>query len=112
VQQLKQGVTTRKMLPVLECVNIPFHTQFIDDSGRVRPNDVMQNAADSMLDEPVRTENALHPRRPAIPAAALPARFCLPPVSARSHTLHWPHLTCAQRTPQPPHSFAESDTVT
>jgi NAD(P)H-dependent FMN reductase len=63
VQQLKQVVTTLKMLPVFESVNIPFHTQFIDDSGRLEPNEIMEKAADAMLDELVRTEAALRPLR-------------------------------------------------
>jgi NAD(P)H-dependent FMN reductase len=63
VQQLKQVVTTLRMLPVLESVNIPFHTQFIDDSGRVQANETMELAADAMLAELVRTEAALRPLR-------------------------------------------------
>jgi len=41
VQQLKQVVTALKMIPIAESVNIPFFSQFIDDSGTVRPNDLM-----------------------------------------------------------------------
>jgi NAD(P)H-dependent FMN reductase len=63
VQQLKQVVTTLKMLPVFESVNIPFHSQFIDDEGRLEPNEIMEKAADAMLDELVRTEAALRPLR-------------------------------------------------
>jgi NAD(P)H-dependent FMN reductase len=63
VQQLKQVVTTLKLVPVVESVNIPFHTQFIDGSGRVQPNDVMNDAADSMLRELVRLEGVLRPLR-------------------------------------------------
>jgi NAD(P)H-dependent FMN reductase len=55
VQQLKQVVTALKMIPVAESVNLPFFTQFIDDSGTVRPNDVMTRSADAMLDELART---------------------------------------------------------
>lgn len=66
VQQLKQVVTTLKMLPVFESVNIPFHSQFIDASGRVQANDVMTQSASAMLDELARTEAALRTlRRPA-----------------------------------------------
>ncbi len=63
VQQLKQVLTTLRMLPVFESVNIPFHTQFIDDSGRVQANETMELAADAMLDELLRTEAALRPLR-------------------------------------------------
>jgi NAD(P)H-dependent FMN reductase len=59
VQQLKQVVTTLKMLPVFESVNIPFHTQFIDEEGEVQANDIMIKAASAMLDELARTESAL-----------------------------------------------------
>jgi NAD(P)H-dependent FMN reductase len=65
VQQLKQVVTTLRMLPVFDSVNIPFHTQFLDDDGTFQANAVMEQAADTMLDELVRTEAALRPLRPA-----------------------------------------------
>jgi NAD(P)H-dependent FMN reductase len=63
VQMLKQVVTTLKMLPVFESVNIPFHTQFMDDEGRVQANETMELAADAMRDELVRSEETLRPRR-------------------------------------------------
>ena len=63
VQQLKQVVTTLKMIPVTESVNIPFHVQFIDDEGRVQANEVMEGAADAMLDELQRLDGALRPLR-------------------------------------------------
>ncbi|WCB96016.1 hypothetical protein DSM104299_04770 [Baekduia alba] len=66
VQMLKQVVTTLKMLPVFEAVNIPFHTQFIDEEGVVGANDVMEQAAAAMLDELVLSEATLRPRREAI----------------------------------------------
>ena len=64
VQQLKQVVTTLKMTPIYEAVNIPFHTKFIDDDGVVQANEVMEKAADAMLAELVRTEAALRVLRP------------------------------------------------
>jgi NAD(P)H-dependent FMN reductase len=63
VQQLKQVVTTLSMLPLFEAVSIPFHTQFIDDEGKVQANEVMEQAAVAMLDELVRTDTALRPLR-------------------------------------------------
>jgi NAD(P)H-dependent FMN reductase len=69
VQQLKQVVTTLKMLPLFEAVSIPFHARFIDEEGRVQANDVMTGAAAAMLDELVLTEQTLRPRRAAIRAA-------------------------------------------
>jgi NAD(P)H-dependent FMN reductase len=65
VQQLKQVVTTLRMLPVFESVNIPFHTQFIDEEGALQANEVMEQAAVAMLDELARTEAALRPLRSA-----------------------------------------------
>jgi NAD(P)H-dependent FMN reductase len=62
VQQLKQVVTSLKMVPVVESVNIPFFTQFIDEAGQVRPNDVMTRAADAMLDELLRITGLLRPQ--------------------------------------------------
>jgi NAD(P)H-dependent FMN reductase len=63
VQQLKQVVTTLKMVPLVEAVNIPFYTQFIDEEGRVQANEVMEHAADAMLEELARTEAALRTLR-------------------------------------------------
>jgi len=65
VQQLKQVVTALRMLPVYDSVNIPFHAQLLDSDGVLRPNEVMEQAAGTMLDELVRTEAALRPLRPA-----------------------------------------------
>jgi NAD(P)H-dependent FMN reductase len=69
VQMLKQVVTTLKMLPLFEAVNIPFHTRFIDEEGALSANDTMVKAAAAMLDELVLTEAMLAPRRAAIRAA-------------------------------------------
>jgi NAD(P)H-dependent FMN reductase len=63
VQQLKQVVTTLRMLPVADSVNIPFVAQLLDADGTLRPNAIMEQAADTMLDELVRTEAALRPLR-------------------------------------------------
>ena len=62
VQQLKQVLTALKMVTVAESVNIPFFPQFIDEAGKVRPNDAMTRAADAMLDELVRITALLRPR--------------------------------------------------
>jgi len=69
VQQLKQVVTTLKMTPLFEAVNIAFHTQFINDDGDVEANEAMEKAADAMLDELVRTEAALRQLRKEEPKA-------------------------------------------
>jgi NAD(P)H-dependent FMN reductase len=67
VQQLKQVVTALKMIPVAESVNLPFFTQFIDDSGTVRPNDVMTRSADAMLDELARITALIRPKASVAP---------------------------------------------
>jgi NAD(P)H-dependent FMN reductase len=69
VQMLKQVVTTLKMTPVPESVNIPFVQQFLTD-GEFRPNDVLEAAATAMLAELARVSDALRPlRQPATSAA-------------------------------------------
>ena len=68
VQQLKQVVTTLRMVPVFDSVNIPFHTQLIND-GRFQANEVLEQAASAMLDELLRVDGALRPLR--APAAAV-----------------------------------------
>jgi NAD(P)H-dependent FMN reductase len=70
VQQLKQVVTTLRMLPVVESVNIPFHPQFLDGAGGVTANEIMEQAVVAMLDELVRTESALRPLRGTLAQAA------------------------------------------
>jgi NAD(P)H-dependent FMN reductase len=65
VQQLKQVVTTLRMLPVFDSVNIPFYSQFLGQDGTFQANAVLDQAAGAMLDELVRTEAALRPLRPA-----------------------------------------------
>jgi NAD(P)H-dependent FMN reductase len=70
VQQLNEVVTCLRMAPVVESVNVPFHTEFLDDDGRVQANNVMEQAADAMLDELLRIEGALRPlRTPAVRVA-------------------------------------------
>jgi len=70
VQQLKQVVTTLRMLPIFESVNIPFHSKLLDSDGVFHPGEGLDQAADAMLDELVRTEAALRPLRKPEPAVA------------------------------------------
>ena len=63
VQMLKQVVTTLKMVPVFDSVNIPFVAQFIAEDGALHANDIMQGAAKAMLDELMRWETAVKPLR-------------------------------------------------
>jgi NAD(P)H-dependent FMN reductase len=71
VQQLKQVVTALKMIPVAESVNLPFLAQFIDDSGAVRPNEMMTRSADAMLDELARITALIRPKTPVTPEPAV-----------------------------------------
>jgi NAD(P)H-dependent FMN reductase len=63
VQMAKQVVTTLRMYPLTEAVSIPFVQQFLDDEGRLQPNETMEGAAKAVLDELVATEQALRPLR-------------------------------------------------
>jgi NAD(P)H-dependent FMN reductase len=63
VQVAKQIVTTLKIFALPEAVSIPFVQQFLDDDGRIQPNEIMTGAATAMLDELARVEAALRPLR-------------------------------------------------
>ena len=58
-QMIKQVLTTLKMMPVPEAVQIPFVAQFLDDDRAIRPNTVMEAASTAMLDELARWTDAL-----------------------------------------------------
>jgi len=62
-QVAKQIVTTLKMFAIPEAVSIPFVQQFLDDEGRIQPNEIMVSAASAMLDELLRVQDALRPLR-------------------------------------------------
>jgi NAD(P)H-dependent FMN reductase len=66
VQMLKQVITTLKMVPMFDAVNIPFVQQFLDEDRKLQPNDIMETAAAAMLDELVRwTASLRNLREPA-----------------------------------------------
>jgi NAD(P)H-dependent FMN reductase len=69
VEQLQQVVTAVRLMPIIEQVNIPFYQQFIDDDGVVQANEVMEQAADAMLDQLVRLEATLRPLREQVAQA-------------------------------------------
>ena len=62
VQMTKQVLTTLKMVPMVEAVNIPFVTQFVE-GGTFRATEGHQKAATLMLDEQLRWTEALLPLR-------------------------------------------------
>lgn len=51
VQMLKQVVTAMKMVPLVESVNIPFFTKFLDDQDRFNGDESLTKSANGMLDE-------------------------------------------------------------
>jgi NAD(P)H-dependent FMN reductase len=61
-QMIKQVLTTVKMMPLPEAVQIPFVAHFLED-GAIRPNEIMAAAAVAMLDELARWTDALAPLR-------------------------------------------------
>jgi NAD(P)H-dependent FMN reductase len=51
VQMLKGVVTALKMMPLPEGVHIPFVFQFLGEDGQIYANEIMEQAADSILAE-------------------------------------------------------------
>jgi NAD(P)H-dependent FMN reductase len=68
MQMLKPVLAGLKLTPVMEAVNVPFVRQFIDDEEQFRPNEILEQAADAMLDELARVESALRPLRTPVAA--------------------------------------------
>ncbi len=61
VQQLKQVVTTLRMVPIFESVNVPFAMQKLTTGGEVASDPPMEEAATVMLDELLRVTKSLRP---------------------------------------------------
>jgi NAD(P)H-dependent FMN reductase len=59
VQMLKQVVTTLKMVPMTDAVNIPFVTQHVGADGVFTASDAAERSAKAMLDELVRWTGSL-----------------------------------------------------
>lgn len=51
VQALKQVVTALKMMPVVEAVNIPFFTKYIDEQNKFNADEHIQHSAETMITE-------------------------------------------------------------
>jgi NAD(P)H-dependent FMN reductase len=71
VQMLKQVVTTLKMVPTFESVNIPFVATFLDEKRVLQPNEIMQQAATDLLDQLLKLAVALKPLRAPEPEPAV-----------------------------------------
>jgi len=63
VQMIKQVVTTLKMVPVTESVNIPFFTKFINDEEKFVGDESLEKSAADMLNELAKWTTALKPMR-------------------------------------------------
>ena len=63
VQQLKQVVTSLKMMPILEAVHIPFFSKFIDKEGVFHAEEGLIKSADIMLDELLKWTESLRRMR-------------------------------------------------
>ena len=64
VQMTKQIVTGLRMMPMVEAVNIPMFTQYIDrHTHEFKPTEVQEKASVAMLDELARWAEALAPLR-------------------------------------------------
>ena len=63
VQMIKQVVTTFRMFPVAEAVNIPYVATYMDAGGNFRAPDGLEVAANKMLDVMARLTEALAPMR-------------------------------------------------
>src|SRR4051812_3537430 len=68
MQMLKPVVIALKMTPIVEAGNIPFVRQFVNEDEVFAPNEVLEQAADAMLDELGRIERALRPLRAPVSA--------------------------------------------
>jgi len=63
-QMLKQVMSGVRLVPLTDSVNIPFVREKLDEDGRLKPNEIMEQAAAVMLDELARWTEALRPLRP------------------------------------------------
>ena len=60
---MKQVVTSLKMMPMVEAVNVPFFTSFINEEGKFVPNETIQKSAEVMLHELAKWAQALEGMR-------------------------------------------------
>lgn len=63
VQMTKGILTTLKVMPLPDAVNIPFFAQQLDESGAFKATDKNEHAVKPMLDELLRWAEALKPMR-------------------------------------------------
>jgi NAD(P)H-dependent FMN reductase len=58
-QMLKQVLSAVRVVPVNDAVNIPFVQQHLDEEGRFKPTEIMEDSATVMLSELARWSGAL-----------------------------------------------------
>lgn len=63
MQMLKQVVTAMNMIPIVEVVNIPFFTMYINDQNKFVPEEEVTKSAHVMLTELKRWSETLLPMR-------------------------------------------------
>ena len=63
MQALKQVVTAMKMVPIVEAVNIPFFTKYIDEQNKFNADEGINKAAEGMFKELLKWTETLHQMR-------------------------------------------------
>lgn len=63
VQMCKEIMSTVKLVPLSEAVNLPFFEQKIDENGRFHANELIDNAVRVMMHELLKWTKALKPMR-------------------------------------------------
>ena len=56
---LKNDLATLRMVPIGDAVNVPLFSQFINEQGEFKPNEVTEKAADKLLKEMLRWTKGL-----------------------------------------------------
>jgi NAD(P)H-dependent FMN reductase len=51
MQALKQVISAMNMVPVLEAVNVPFFTKYIDEQNKFNADEGINKAAEGMMKE-------------------------------------------------------------
>ena len=69
MQMVKQVVSAMRMVPVTDAVTIPFVRTRLAEDGTLQANDIMDQSAQTMLDELARLAGALRPLRTSKPSA-------------------------------------------
>jgi len=63
MQALKQVISAMNMVPVLEAVNVPFFTKYIDEQNKFNADEIIQKSAEGMFKELLKWTETLHQMR-------------------------------------------------